>query len=95
MKTIIMLFIYYEPLRFFMYLSLPFFLFGGSLWLRYLYLIINLGSIRGAFIPSIMVGGISILLGLLLVCLGFIGDILKKNRLLSEEQLYLIKKNIN
>ena len=94
-KTILMLFVYYEPLRFFIYLSTPFFIFGGTLWLRYLYLIFTLQDVvSGAFIQSVVVGGISLLFGIFLFCLGLIGDILKKNRLLNEEQLYLIKKNI-
>tara|TARA_Y100001970_G_scaffold281852_1_gene393506 strand:- start:44662 stop:45603 length:942 start_codon:yes stop_codon:yes gene_type:complete len=92
-KTMFKIFLLYEPLKFFSILSLPFILFGFSFWVRFLVLISIFGDLRGAYIQSVIVGGISILIGIFLWCLGLIGESLAKNRMLLEEQLYLYKKN--
>jgi hypothetical protein len=94
--TIFKLFILYEPLKFFSLCSLPFFMLGGGLWIRFVILIILEGQLRGAYLQSVIVGGVSILIGVLFWFIGLIGYILSKNRELIEEQLYYQKKsNIN
>jgi len=91
--TIFKIFLLYEPLKFFSIVSLPFILLGISLWIRFLVLMSLFGAIRGAYIQSVVVGGIVILIGVFLWCLGLIAESLAKNRILIEEQLYLLKKN--
>ena len=49
-------------------------------------------ELRGAYIQSVLVGGVSLLIGVLIYCLGLIGELLAKNRILIEEQIYLQKK---
>ncbi len=90
--TIFHLFILYEPLRFFSFLAFPFIVFGATLWLRFLILLIAEQSLRGAYLQSVIVGGIGLLVGTLLWCLGLLGHLLTKNRYLLEEQTYLLKK---
>jgi len=94
-KTIFKLFILYEPMRFFSFMSIPFFLFGMGLWIRYLIMLFLHESLRGAYIQSVIVGGISILIAIFLWCLGLIGELLGKNRALIEKQLYFQKKYNN
>ena len=90
-STILRLFALYEPLRTFSFLGLPFFLFGAGLWVRYLILLLIHGDLRGAHIQSVVVGGASILVAVLVWCLGLIGELLATNRHLQEEILYRIK----
>lgn len=86
--TIFKLFVLYEPLKFFSFLSFPFILIGSGLWIRFLILVALEGELRGAYIQSVIVGGVGILVGVFLWCLGLIGELLAKNRQLLEEQLY-------
>lgn len=90
-RTILRLFALYEPLRAFVYLGLPFFLFGAVLWLRFLVLLFTEGNLRGAHIQSVVVGGAAILLAVLMWCLGLIGELLATNRRLQEDTLYILK----
>jgi len=92
-STIFQLFVFYQPLKFFILLSSPFLLFGIILWARYLILNIIEDASRGAYIQSVIVGGIGILIGVFILCLGVIGDLLAKNRQLLEEQIFLQKKS--
>ena len=89
--TILRLVTLYEPLRTFSVLGLPFFLFGAGLWVRYLILLALYGDLRGAYIQSVVVGGASILVAVLVWCLGLLGELLATNRRLQEEILYRIK----
>ena len=71
---------------------MPFTFTGITLWVRYL-LIINIeGSLRGAYVQSVIVGGVALLMGLLLWCLGLIGELLSNNRQLLEESIYIKKR---
>lgn len=88
--SILRLFILYEPLRTFVYLGLPFFLFGIGLWLRYLVLLIGGGA--GGHIQSVVVGAVAILMAVLLWSLGMVGELLATNRRLQEETLYHLKR---
>ena len=85
------LFALYEPLRTFSFLGLPFFLFGVGLWVRYIVLLAIYTDLRGAHIQSVVVGGASILVAVLVWCLGLIGELLATNRRLQEDILYRLK----
>ena len=92
-KTIINLFFFYEPLKYFSIISMPLFLFGSLLWVRYLFIWHSIGylSLRGAHLQSIIVGGIFLLIAFFIICLGLIGKLLAQNRNLIENQLYIQK----
>jgi glycosyltransferase involved in cell wall biosynthesis len=90
--TILKLFILYEPLRFFMWLSLPFFLVGGGLWFRYFVIWLQGESERSSHVQSLIVGSGALMMAVLLFVLGIIGDLIAINRRLHEETLYHVKR---
>lgn len=90
--TILKLFILYEPLRFFTWLSLPFFLLGGGLWFRYFIIWIQGESERSSHVQSLIVGSGALMMAVLIFILGIIGDLIAINRRLHEETLYHVKR---
>ncbi|NDJ77451.1 MAG: glycosyltransferase family 2 protein [Chloroflexi bacterium] len=90
--TIMRLFLLYEPLRTFLYISVPFLLLGSVLWGRYLVLVLLGEASRGSNIQSIVVGAVAILIGFLIAMLGLIGELIAINRQLHEETLYQLKR---
>ncbi|GAB5492764.1 MAG: glycosyltransferase family 2 protein [Phototrophicaceae bacterium] len=92
-STILQLFLLYQPLRTFSYISAPFFLVGGFFWLRYLLILIFNNPERGANIQSITVGGVLITIGVFTILIGLVGKIIAFNRRLQEEILYHLKQN--
>ncbi|MCL0028526.1 glycosyltransferase family 2 protein [Dehalococcoidia bacterium] len=92
MATILRLFVLYEPLKTFIFLGLPFFLLGMTLWARFLALLIVGEAARGSHVQSIVVGGVAIMMALLLWGMGLIGDLLATNRRINEEALYHLRR---
>ncbi len=90
--TILRLYTFYEPLRTFFYLSLPFFVAGLSLLGRfaYFYLIGDRGTAR--YIQSVFIGGTAVVIGVLIATLGLLADLSATNRRLMEELLYRLRK---
>jgi glycosyltransferase involved in cell wall biosynthesis len=90
--TILRLYAFYEPLRTFFYLSLPFFVFGLFLLGRfaYFYLIGERGV--GRFLQSLFIGGTAVVIGVLIVILGILADLGAANRRLIEQMSYHLKK---
>jgi glycosyltransferase involved in cell wall biosynthesis len=84
------IFYLYEPFKTFFYLSLPFFLAGLILIVRWL--VIFFVGLGGQHIQSLFIGGVLSIVGVLLFAMGIIGDSLKINRMLTEEVLYKLKK---
>jgi len=91
-STIIRLYAFYEPLRTFTYLSLPFLLIGIATWLRYFYFYFSGQSNIGRYIQSITIGTGLFILGGLIFILGILADIIGKHRQLTQETLYHLKK---
>lgn len=91
--TILRLYTFYEPLKTFSYVSLPFFLAGLVLLGRFFYFYLNgdLGTV-GRFVQSVVIGGTSLTLGFLIFVLGVIADLIAANRQMAEETLYRIKR---
>lgn len=91
--TIIRIFAFYEPLKFFTYLGSLFMFFGISLGIRFLILVylINSNNDR-TYIPSIILGTSMIIIAILIYVIGFLADVINRNRKLNEEILYNIKK---
>ncbi|RMG97663.1 MAG: glycosyltransferase family 2 protein [Chloroflexi bacterium] len=90
--TIMRLYAFYEPLRTFSYIALPFLLAGIGLLGRfgYFYLI----GIRGIgrFAQSVTIGTGLVLVGLIILLFGIQADIASKHRQLTQETLYRLKK---
>jgi glycosyltransferase involved in cell wall biosynthesis len=90
--TILRIYALYEPFRTFIYLSLPFLAVGIFLLSRFLFFYIMGESGIGRYVQSVMVGGTSLVIGLLLIVLGIIADLIAANRWLLEETLYRLKR---
>lgn len=90
--TILRIYAFYEPLRTFTYLALPFLLFGALLWLRFLgyYLFFRLEADR--FVQSVTIGTGLLIVGVLIFVFGILADIAGKHRQLTQETLYRLKK---
>src|SRR5690606_10558701 len=91
--TILQLFLLYQPLRTFSFISVPFFAVGGFFWLRYLVILLLNDPARGSNIQSITVGGVLITVGVLTLLIGLVGKVIAFNRRLQEEILYHLKQN--
>lgn len=90
--TILRLYAFYEPLRTFTYIALPFLLAGGLLWLRFGILYLMGESGVGRFIQSLTLGTGMLMVGALIVLFGVQADISGKHRQLTQEILYKLKK---
>lgn len=95
-STILAMFALYRPGRFFTVCAAPFFLGALFLGVRFLYLIYVVDTIRleRTYIPSLILVAICATIGILLIALGILGEILKAQRRLTEEFLYLQRKQI-
>jgi len=89
-STIIRLYAFYEPLRTFSYIALPFILSGLLLWLRFFYS--RFTDPTNQYIQSVTIGTGLLLVGLLIFLFGVQADISSKHRQLTQEALYRLKK---
>jgi glycosyltransferase involved in cell wall biosynthesis len=90
--TILRLYAFYEPLRTFSYISLPFVVVGLFALIRFVYFYLTGQTGVGRHVQSLVVGGTLLTLGFLLFILGVIADLIAANRMLIEETLYRIKR---
>jgi glycosyltransferase involved in cell wall biosynthesis len=91
-STIIRLYAFYEPLRTFSYIALPFLLSGIITWLRFFYFVLAGSSGTGRYIQSITIGTGLLLVGVITLLFGIQADIASKHRQLTQETLYRLKK---
>lgn len=89
-STIIRLYAFYEPLRTFTYIALPFILSGLVLWGRFFYAFLS--GRENQFIQSVTIGTGLLLVGLLIFLFGVQADITSKHRRMTQETLYRLKK---
>lgn len=90
--TILRLYVFYEPLRTFLFLSAPFVAVGLLAVLRFLYFQF-MGEIGlGRYVQSLVLGGTLLTVGFLLIVLGVIADLVAANRALIEEMMYRVKR---
>jgi glycosyltransferase involved in cell wall biosynthesis len=91
-STIVRLYAFYEPLRTFSYMALPFLLSGIILLARFFvfYFIGQQGIAR--YIQSVTIGVGLVLVGSFIALFGLQADIASKHRLLTQEVLYRLKK---
>jgi glycosyltransferase involved in cell wall biosynthesis len=90
--TILRLYAFYEPLRTFSYISLPFVAVGLFALMRFLYFYFTGQAGVGRHVQSLVVGGTLLTLGFLLFILGVIADLIAANRMLIEETMYRVKR---
>ena len=87
--TILRLYAFYEPLKTFSYMALPFLLLGSLSWLRFLYFYFQQ---IGGHLQSLTIGTGLFLVGILILLFGIQADITSKHRQISQEMLYRLKK---
>jgi hypothetical protein len=90
--TILRLYAFYEPLRTFSYISLPFVVAGLFALIRFGYFYLAGQTGVGRHVQSLVVGGTLLTLGFLLFILGIIADLIAANRMLIEETMYRVKR---
>jgi glycosyltransferase involved in cell wall biosynthesis len=90
--TIMRLYAFYEPLRTFSYIALPFLLIGSGAIVRFLYLAVVGQSNIGRYIQSITIGTGLLVVGVIILIFGIQADISSKHRQLTQEMLYRLKK---
>ncbi len=90
--TIMRLYAFYEPLRTFSYLALPFILGGLFLWARFLVVYFSDTSSSDRFVQSVTIGTGLLLVGVLVFLFGIQADISSKHRRLTQEMLYRLRK---
>jgi glycosyltransferase involved in cell wall biosynthesis len=90
--TIMRLYAFYEPLRTFTYISLPFVLVGLVTWLRFIYNYLANPANANRFVQSLTIGTGLLLVGVLIFLFGIQADIASKHRQLTQEVLYRLKK---
>ena len=91
MNTVIRIFMTYQPLSFFMIPGLIFFIFGTVLGLRFLFFYLFTHSSAG-HIQSLILAAVLLILGGLLIMIGFIADLISVNRKLLENIEYRIQR---
>ena len=87
--TMLAMFILYRPGTFFFLSSLPFWIFSLFLGMRASYYVIRYSAPFKQFMPSYFVLLFSATIALLLCAMALLGELLKAQRKISEEQLYL------
>ena len=93
--TMLAMFVLYRPGRFFVCCASPFLLGALLLGLRFLYLIyvVQTDESGRTHLPSLILLAICSITGTLLIALGIIGEILKAQRRVNEECLFLQRKS--
>jgi len=87
--TIIRLYAFYEPLRTFSYIALPFLILGLGSWIRFLYFYVQ---VIGGHVQSLTIGTGLFMIGIFIMLFGIQADIASKHRQLTQETLYRLKK---
>ncbi len=89
-SMILRIFLMYEPLRSFFLLGSILLLLGSALVVRFLYFF-ALGEGQG-HVQSLLLASILIVISFLVYLLGLLGDLVARNRHLSEEVLYRLRR---
>ncbi|MFA5797838.1 MAG: glycosyltransferase family 2 protein [Candidatus Woesearchaeota archaeon] len=90
--NIVQLYITYEPFKTFLFLSMIFIVPGVILVARFLWYYFH--EVDSGHIQSLIIAAIGFILGAILFSLGVIAELIRTNRRLIEEQLYLKKKEL-
>ena len=90
--TMLRLYAFYEPLKTFSILAVPFLLVGGGAWLRFVYLFYTGQTDIGRHVQSLTIGTGVLLVGVLMLLFGLQADISNKHRQLTQIVLYRLRK---
>ncbi len=90
--TMLRLYAFYEPLKTFSILSVPFLLLGGGAWARFVYLFYTGQTDVGRHVQSLTIGTGLILVGVVVLLFGLQADIANKHRQLTQTVLYRLRK---
>ena len=92
--TMIRMFAVYSPFLFFSLIGGAFLVFGGVLFVRFICLVYWMPDVpMRTHLPSVVVGSSSVLMGILMIAIGFLAEIISHNRKLEEDILYRMKKD--
>ncbi len=90
--NILRIYLMYEPLKVFLWLGTFTAIPGVLLIVRFLYA--HFTKVQGGHIQSLIISVVFLIVAFGIIMLGLVGDVLAKNRILSEEVLYKVKKRI-
>lgn len=90
--TIVRTYATYQPLKAFVYLSSPFFLISFALFARLTVFFVRDGFVLFGHVQSLVVAGVSVIVGFLVLMFGLLADRIGDNRRLMEEILYRLRK---
>lgn len=90
MVTIVRAYIMYKPLKFFTFVGAIPFIAGLILGIRYLYLLITVNA--SGHVQSLILASTLLLMGFITFIIGFMADILAKNRMILEDIQYHVRK---
>ena len=91
--TIVRAFIMYKPYAIFFTVATAFLIIGGVPFIRYL-IYVSIDKRPGAHLQSLILGMVFLSASFLLYALGIIADLVRVNRILTENALDLIKKHV-
>lgn len=89
--TLLRIYLMYEPLRSFFKIGLIPISFSIILIIRFL--ISHYTRMHGGHVQSLIIASVGIIIGILIMMIGLLGDIMSANRKLNEEILYRLKKD--
>ena len=90
--TIVRIYAMHEPLKTFFYFSLPFFLAGGVGLGRFILMSFLERNLGARFLQSVILSGVSLMLGVVLILIGLLADLISRNRRLIEDSLFRVKR---
>ena len=91
-STILRLYAFYEPLKTFALIALPFLAVGSGAWVRFIYLYLTGQTDIGRFVQSLTMGTGLLIMGVLILLFGLQADISNKHRQLTQTVLYRLRK---
>ncbi len=89
-STLLRIYLMYEPLKSFFKIGLIPISFSIILIIRFL--ISHYTRMHGGHVQSLIIAAIGLIVGILIIMIGLLGDIMSANRKLNEEMLYRLKK---
>ena len=90
--TMLGLYAFYEPLKTFSLLSVPFFMLGGGAWLRFALVYFGGQSNVSRYVQSLTIGTGLVVVGFLVLLFGLQAEISSKHRQLTQIVLFRLRK---
>jgi glycosyltransferase involved in cell wall biosynthesis len=90
--TMLGLYAFFQPLKTFSLLSVPFFLVGCGAWVRFLLIYVGGHSNVGRYVQSLTIGTGLVVVGFLVLLFGLQADISSRHRQLTQTVLFRLRK---